>query len=498
MAPFRSGQTSLCCSAAASGYHADALLRELGPGRELLLVDRHAACIEQCRSRFAAMVPNRIHVLSGDTGDPHRVIAEACRPGRTIQIMRHPASCRASPEFYDAIASALPRPEVQDRGSGGALLLFGAFFLEEELKNALGRTEGGVRLFRYTELKNSVQFEASFERAVREHRPAYILSVNMKGFDANGAVAAIARRCGVPLVIWFVDDPHPILVHQAAFVNDSMAALSWERRYLPWLKKKGFGSTAWLPLAGDPALFTPGDPSASHTAIGFAGSVMAGPFLDKIASQFLWNEQLRPLADETARLLSESRESDALAALTAACRTLGREIPFFDDKNLTWFIAYCIHSASAARRRELIGACVPLGVATFGDQAAWRNLLGRGAVCHGNIDYRTGLSAVYRGTAVNLNITSRQMPTAVNQRLFDIPLCNGFVLSDRQADGEELFAPDEAALYGSRDELLDKISYFSAHAEERGCIAHRARARILSCHTYDHRIAAIKKIIASL
>jgi len=362
------------------GYHADALLRELGPGRELLLVDRHAVCIEQCRSRFAALVPNRIHALSEDTVNPHQVIGEACRPGRTIQIIRHPASCRACPEFYDAIAAALPRPAVHDRGSGGALLFYGAFFLEEELKNALDRTEGGVRLFRYNELENCVRFESSFEWEVREQRPAYILSVNMKGFDANGAVAAIARRCGVPLVVLFVDDPHPILVHQAAFVNDSMVALSWERRYLPWLEKKGFGATAWLPLAGDPALFAPGDAPEPHTGIGFAGSAMAGPFLDKIASQFLWSESLRPLADETARLLREERDRGAFAALTTACRTLGREIPFSDDKNLTWYIAYCIHSASAAKRRELIGACVPLGVATFGDPAAWRHLLGSGAV----------------------------------------------------------------------------------------------------------------------
>ena len=150
------------------------------------------------------------------------------------------------------------------------------------------------------------------------------------------------------------------------------------------------------------------------------------------------------------------------------------------------------------RRKDLIGACIPHGVATFGDQEGWRELFGERITCHGDIDYRTRLGSIYRGIAVNLNITSRQMPTAVNQRLFDIPLSNGFVLSDRQGDCEELFSPDETALYGSREELIDKLSFFRTNKEAADCITRNARARILSCHTYDHRVSAIKSFIAKL
>jgi spore maturation protein CgeB len=149
-------------------------------------------------------------------------------------------------------------------------------------------------------------------------------------------------------------------------------------------------------------------------------------------------------------------------------------------------------------RKERIGACIPLGLHTFGDPEGWNDLFGaeRGPTAHPDADYRSELAAIYRSIAINLNITSCQMPTAVNQRVFDIPLCGGFVLSDRQSDCDELFAPGEAALYSSKEELIDKIAFFRVNEDERRRISARARARILSCHTYSHRLETIESLIS--
>ena len=147
------------------------------------------------------------------------------------------------------------------------------------------------------------------------------------------------------------------------------------------------------------------------------------------------------------------------------------------------------------RRKELARPCLPLGLETFGDPDGWKELLGEGVPVHGNVDYRTALPEIYRSIAINLNITSCQMPTAVNQRVFDIPLCNGFVLNDDQADLHELFAPDEIAVYSTADELLEKISRFRKHPGERASMAKKARAAVLASHTYGHRLAALEKIL---
>ncbi len=479
------------------GYHVDPFLDGLGADAEILLVDFYAPCVERVRRRLSTRIPNRLHIVSGERSDWRPVVETAVRSARSVQIIKHPASYRANKDFYDGVAEALrPGRRTSAGGGGGGLLFYGSFFLEEELKNALERTEGGVALFRYNDIRDSVQFGARLERAIQERRPAFILSVNMKGFDANGAVGEIAARCGVPVVVWFVDDPHPILVPQAAFVNDAMIGLTWERAYLPWLGKQGFGATGYLPLAGDPSLFNGTDIPVFHAEVAFVGSSMGRAFLEKIASQFLWDGRLGPLAAETARLLLADNGLDAFRALRCACRNAGVPLPFSDAKNLTWFISYCIHTASMLRRTELVGACIPRRIAVFGDPEGWREIFGEGLPCHGDIDYRTRLGGIYRGIDINLNITSRQMPTAVNQRLFDIPLANGFVLTDRQADCCELFSPDETATYGSREELVDKLSFFRSHPEERRRISRLARARILSCHTYDHRVSAIGAFVA--
>ena len=89
---------------------------------------------------------------------------------------------------------------------------------------------------------------------------------------------------------------------------------------------------------------------------------------------------------------------------------------------------------------------------------------------------------------MNLNITSAQMPSAVNQRVFDVPLVGGFVLTDAQSDLQELFEPTELATFHSAEELVDKARYYLHHAQERLRISQAARAKILQRHTYVHRL----------
>ena len=69
-------------------------------------------------------------------------------------------------------------------------------------------------------------------------------------------------------------------------------------------------------------------------------------------------------------------------------------------------------------------------------------LPGRRIKTHPDVDYRSEIAQWYRRIKINLNITSCQMPTALNQRVFDVPACGGFILNDNQTDLKELFSPD--------------------------------------------------------
>jgi spore maturation protein CgeB len=80
------------------------------------------------------------------------------------------------------------------------------------------------------------------------------------------------------------------------------------------------------------------------------------------------------------------------------------------------------------------------------------------------------------------------MPSGVNQRVFDIPLCGGFVISDPQEDLGELFADDEVVTYSSVEHLKELVTRYTANEKERLVISERAMKRIKGEHTYYHRV----------
>jgi spore maturation protein CgeB len=49
---------------------------------------------------------------------------------------------------------------------------------------------------------------------LQKSKPDLFISVNMLGFDGNGIFTEYTSRFGVPVAIWFVDDPRPILLSQ--------------------------------------------------------------------------------------------------------------------------------------------------------------------------------------------------------------------------------------------------------------------------------------------
>lgn len=487
------------------GYHLGDTLRELPAHTRLLVLDYYKECIDHCRGTVLSSLPcSREAVCASDSPesiDDALAWARAA-PRETVQVVRHPASFSLHPEFYNGILERLKFSKPS--GGGGAdriprpLLLHGGFFLQEEIRGGFEKLLGErPALFRYEDHKGAVAFESHFQRAIEDFGPDCVISVNMKGFDGNGALGDICARRGIPIVVWFVDDPHPILLHQRQFVTSSMIALCWERSYRSFLNRAGFGRVDYLPLAGDPSLFRPDPDAAAGVPLGFVGSSMGGEFLRNIRSRFMWNDSLASLAEESSVELLHNPETPVDEVIARAARNRDGSLPFKDVRNMTWLCAYVIHLASMTRRRERIGALLPAGIQLVGDPEGWRSLLGEEVTAHDSVDYRTELCSVYRRTGVNVNITSCQMPTAANQRVFDVPLAGGFVLNDTQDDLSELFDPEkELVCYGSVEELKEKAAFYAAHEEARARISAAARERIRARHTYEHRCRQVVRTLA--
>lgn len=104
------------------------------------------------------------------------------------------------------------------------------------------------------------------------------------------------------------------------------------------------------------------------------------------------------------------------------------------------------------------------------------------------LSYYTQLPLFYGHSSINFNCTSKQMKGAVNQRVFDVPAAGAFVLTDWRPQMEQLFEPDEMACYREPEEIPELVRRYLSYPEERRKLAEAARKRVLSCHTWEHRL----------
>ena len=435
-------------------------------------------------------------ISSQSSRDERRAIALALskRPG-SVQIIRHPPSYAVDPAWYDGVLADL---ELSSTGSiptinaiKKALVFVGNFFCEKECVSALHALGIEPVVFRYNDQHFGFEYESHLQRCIEQDRPDFILSINMKGFDCHGVLRRVVQRKGLPLAVWFVDDPHPIIVGQEQNVWSQCAAFCWERSYLDYLKQAGFGIVQWLPLASDPAIFNNNAARTQDIRLSFVGT----PSLTHaVRRRFLWSPALEPVIMACAQLLLCNAVLPPAEILKTVLRNQKVKLPFTDAKNITWLIACFIHQATAYRRQSVLQHLLTFDIEFFGDPAGWRQLFGNAIAVHPDLDYWHDLAAVYGRSAITINSTSCQMASAVNQRVFDAPLCGSFVLSDKQADMSRLFdLSTEAICYESADDLKEKIRYYSENDSPRHAVIEAAQKRILGEHTYLHRIALLLK-----
>ena len=184
----------------------------------------------------------------------------------------------------------------------------------------------------------------------------------------------------------------------------------------------------------------------------------------------------------------ETRVDRFLARHRPDWRTAMAELPERENRLaceslLTW-------EATRQYRLDCVRETLPFSPLIVGDPG-WNDLLpGGGTWRHlPPLDYYADLPRFYPLSRVNFNCTSRQMPGAVNQRVFDVPACGGFLVTDYRDQMETLFDLDtEAAVYREPDEIPHLIEYCLRHPEHKDSISRNARKRILAEHTYSHRL----------
>lgn len=471
------------------GYHVSRLLHRIPSESKIIVIEYYQELAEICiRERFNEQAA----FITSQSPDPVNTLRKFIDGARYVQVIKHPVAYRVQQHFYDKLLQeTLYSKTVKKEGT--PLLLYGNFFLQEELRSAI-KSCSNVAVFDYRRSSNCLHYHNNLEETLQKLRPEMIISVNMMGFDGCGILSDLSFKYGIPVCVWFVDDPAPILLHQKQFIKANMTAFCWERTYLNDLKKAGFKGAHYLPLATSTELFSKHPDSQSTIKLAFVGSAMCGEFLENIRKKIIWNPSFEPILRQSAEVISDSDRNNPAEIISQVSHQLNISLPS-DTRNAVWLQSLIIHTASMLKRKNIVNSLKDLGIQTFGDPQGWKQLCGNWLKTHSNIDYRTELASIYRKIEINLNITSSQMPTGVNQRVFDIPASGGFVLNDKKDDLEELFKEDEIVTYCSIDELKEKIQYYGNNERARRRISENAFVHIVKEHTYLNRYKRMCSLI---
>lgn len=424
-----------------------------------------------------------------------------------ISVAPHGPSLRRDPDFFGPVTEGLsgtgrglaPRL-IYPRFKREALriLIFNTgYYLVKEITRAAEALGHRVRHLSFTHQEyGSEDTIRDLLTQVAEFKPDFVLTLNHLGFDDRGVLADMLAGMHLPFASWFVDSPRLILGASGKGRRETGSIFLWDGDYQAEVKALGYENVHFLPLATDHTLFKPRkglvNPLSDLAAgLSFVGDSMVGP-VEKYQDRVGLTSELKPLVEAAARKFAGIPDRTPATVIG----DMGLDRRLFNGgaspQKMMDLEALLTFWATKMYRFDLIETLAPLGPTIVGDPG-WSSLVDeRFFNLHPPVDYYTQLPWFYPLCRINFNATSLQMKTGLNQRVFDVPACGAFLLTDYREQIEGLFEVGrEVICYGQREEALDLARYYLDHETERRRTAERGLARVLAEHTYQRRLARL-------
>lgn len=116
----------------------------------------------------------------------------------------------------------------------------------------------------------------------------------------------------------------------------------------------------------------------------------------------------------------------------------------------------------------------------------------------GRVKTHTEMPFVFHNSKINLNITVKSIRSGIPLRVWDVLGCQGFLISNYQAEIPDFFVPGEdIVLYFSEDELLELCQYYLTNPRQRQEIAQNAYEKVKTLHTYPIRLSQMLELAFS-
>lgn len=111
----------------------------------------------------------------------------------------------------------------------------------------------------------------------------------------------------------------------------------------------------------------------------------------------------------------------------------------------------------------------------------------------------TEMPIIFHQSKINLNLTAKSIRSGLSLRIFDVLGCEGFLITNYQAELPEHFnIGEDLEAYTSLDDLISKCEYYLSHDKERKEIAHNGFEKVKKYHTYDIRLTQMLEIAFGL
>jgi spore maturation protein CgeB len=492
-----------------------AVARCRAAGLPVVVVDKETAILAATGLREALAGDGEVYWI--DVPDPGQVLAEVRNLARNLGYagchpIPHPVYLRLDPAYYGLLARALS-PGQEDsippvarplfrQALPRVLCLTSKLFLLGEVTRACERLGAPCRYLETGETLDRDAFVAMVREAVTAFRPDFVLTVNHLGVDREGVLLTLLETLRLPLASWFVDSPELTLPLYAPAATSDTVIFTWDADSIEPLVQAGFPHVHYLALAADETRFCPRTPpDAVHpwrAKVSFVGNSM----LRKTALRLAASNPSPPLAaafgelaegfGTSSRRLVREHMADARPDLLPAYAALGTT-----ERRLAFETAV-IWEATRRYRTDCVARLMPHGPLLVGDPG-WRDLFpGEGRLWRHlpELAYYDQLPDFYPLSDVNFNATSRQMKGAVNQRVFDVPACRAFLLTDARRQMERLFEPGrEVAVYDDPEAIGPLLERYLADPAAREAIARAGHRRLLAEHTYPRRMTELFSVM---
>ena len=489
------------------GYHVAELAKRFS-NAEILVVEAFSEILEAAKGHGPALDGN-IKIIAGLTVNEAlreitgRQMKEGIKP---LSVFALSSAVSAFSSYYKPILETLNKAvsiKLWDRlkyskfniDTLKVLLIDTGYFLVREVEKALISLDHEVLRVPIRTSSNGEIIISSFVKAILNFKPDFIITMNHLGFDEDGILTGFFKSIEMPVASWYVDSPNLIVQAFDKNVSPWMSLFLWDKSYMKNMEAMGFESVVNLPLGTDESLFKPLTarkhgkmPSKYFCDVGFVGNSMVDPVKEWMIKV---DAGLHPIVEKTAEYVAHSGNpnEDIMKVIPEKER---KKIEGLNKKKKMDIEAAILWKSTLLYRLSCLETLNEFNVSIYGD-SAWKELLReQNFKLSPPLNYYKELPLLYNSCRINFNATSRQMKEAVNQRVFDVPACGAFILTDYQKGLDELFdVGKEMIVYRDKDEIPGLVKYYLDNPEKREAVAKKGAERVLKEHTYKHRLDVI-------